>query len=58
MRKIKEENNLRVLSACTCTYIHAHVCNTCTYSQLRLIGILLIGISGSDRDFSPDKPLL
>ena len=29
-----------------------------TYSGLSLIGILLIGISGSDQDFSPDNPLL
>ena len=26
-------------------------------SQIHLIGILLIGISGSDQDFSLDKPL-
>ena len=28
------------------------------YSRIRLIRILLIGISGSDQGFSPDKPLL
>ena len=28
------------------------------YSQPHLIGIWLIGSSGSDQDFSPDKPLL
>ena len=28
------------------------------YSHVYLIGIRLIGISGSDQDFSPDKPLL
>ena len=28
------------------------------YSQPHLIGTWLIGSSGSDQDFSPDKPLL
>ena len=38
--------------------IEARGNSDCSYSQLRLIGILLIGISGSDQDFSSDKPLL
>ena len=40
---------------------HNNYCDFCrntTYSRIHLIGILLIRISGSDQNFTPDKPLL
>ena len=54
----KEIASVQYFAATTDLWSSVGLCPYMSYSRLRLIGILLIGISGSDQDFSPDKPLL